>query len=149
MKFEVENNKYFTYALTFFVLLGGIINLLIGMNNYSKNSKIIKRGTKIEATIKNEIQNNFGEFPSYKYEIEYFFKKEKYFQINDGIFKTGHYKIGQKIEIIVDVKNPIKFTDLSNVHFKNNFIISFACFLIFAILIVFKKTIILFLDQIS
>lgn len=145
----MENNKFFIYALIVFVLLGGIINSVIGINSYLKDSEISKNGTKIKAMIKNEIQNNFGEYPSYKYAIEYNYNGKKYSEINDGVFKAGRYKIGQEIEILVDNKNPQRFTDVSNVHFKNNFIISFFCILFFGLLMFYKKNIIKFMDKLS
>lgn len=149
MKFETENNKHFLYALIILVFLGGTINLIIGFSNFLKYCRTIENGVNVEAVVIKEIKNNFGEYPSFKYEIEYIYDNEKYIQINDGIFKTGHYIIGQKIQLIVDSKNPLRFIDVSTVNYQNNFIISIICFVFFGLIFYFKNKILFLMDKIS
>ncbi len=136
------------YILLFTFLFGSIISSIISIQSIKKINVINKNGKYISATVISEEQNNFAS-KSFRYKLSYYFNNNEFRGYENGIHKAGYYKIGQKIDIIIDKNNPHNFYTIDEVKYKNTFIISFFLFILFVIALIKRKKIIYFLFEIS
>lgn len=140
---ESDKRKFGYYFFIVFSLVCFFINAIIAYSKYTESSSIRNNSYDAIATVVKEEQNYFGGNKSYKYLLKYSFDNVLYQEFELGIHEHNYYQINQKIEIIINKKEPNVFVIKDEINqYKNYFIISLVSLLLFIILIRFKSRIV-------
>lgn len=120
-----------------------LINGIIFYTKFEEWNTIKMNSQEVTATVIKEEQNFFGGNKSYKYLFSYYFDEIKYEVFESGMYEHGFYQITQKVQIVVDKKEPNVFVVKEKAYqYQNHLIISLISLLVFAVLIKFKSKII-------
>lgn len=103
-------SKQKTIFISIFFLIGGIVSMIIFIENNCRYNRIFKDKFVCEAKVLDEQRDYMGGKPqTFKYTLEYSYNGEIYINDAPHTYEFGHFKKGQYVEIFLEKSNPYNF----------------------------------------